>query len=254
MSTGLSLAKQSWLPSFVKTNFIQHSVERVRSKCSASLSQEDIVKCKNMCVENLTKNGYSAVEISNALTKNKKNKRKNYSFSTDKSILKIPFVNDCLIRKVNNLKKKYKIQANLVSVGNKKLRHALKPKNRIYKHKNCNICDQLPDQHNCEKAGVVYQFKCNACSSSYIGKTCRPFHLRYKEHSYSVNKNNFLSALSDHVQVCSSKSINDFSVNFLASSSDPVEVTLLESRFIDLLKPILNRRHEGAGFARLEVR
>ena len=49
LSTGLSLAKQSWLPSFVKTNFIQHSVERVRSKCSASLSQEDIDKCKNMC-------------------------------------------------------------------------------------------------------------------------------------------------------------------------------------------------------------
>ena len=200
------------------------------------------------------KNGYSEVEISNVLKKNKKNKNKKLSFSADKSILKIPFVNDCLIRKVNNLIKKYKINANLVSVGNKRLRHALKPKTRTYKHDNCNICDQLSDKYNCEKSGVVYQFKCNFCSSTYIGKTCRPFYLRYKEHKYSINKKNSLSALSDHVQVCNSKSIEDFSVDFLDFSSDPVEVSLLESRFIEVMKPVLNRRHEGAGGARLEVR
>ena len=76
LSTGLSLAKQSWLPSFVKTNFVQQSVERVRSRCSASLSHEDKDRCMNMCFDNLVKNGYSAVEISNALKINNKNKNK----------------------------------------------------------------------------------------------------------------------------------------------------------------------------------
>ena len=36
------------------------------------------------------------------------------------------------------------VDANLVSFGNKKLRHALKPKMN-HKHVNCKICDQLPD-------------------------------------------------------------------------------------------------------------
>ena len=112
-----------------------------------------------------------------------------------------------------------------------------------------------PDQFNYEKDGVVYQFKCKFCASSYIGKTCRPFYQLYKEHSYSIFKKNFSSALPDHVQICADcKSIDDFSFTFICWSSDPVEVSLLEARMIDLLDPSLNRRHEGAGLTRLEIR
>lgn len=251
LSSGLSLARRSWLPSFVKTNFIQQSYDRVQSRCSVSLPIEEKNNCIDMCTENLIRNGYSTADIRKALNKNKSNKNRN-TFA--KSILKLPFVNDSLVRKVNSLIKKYKLNVNLVSVGNKKLRHSLKPKRPIQKHKNCNICNHLPEQHNCEKAGVIYQFTCKFCYSMYIGKTCRPFHVRYKEHSNSIKNNNSLSALSEHVAVCKCKSIDDFSFNFLSWASDPVEVSLLESRFIESLKPSLNRRHEGAGVTRLEVR
>ena len=60
------------------------------------------------------------------------------------------------------------------------LKQALKHKNPVEKHQNCEICSSLPDNYNCEIKFVVYQFTCNHCHKSYIGKTSgsRPFYLR----------------------------------------------------------------------------
>lgn len=65
--------------------------------------------------------------------------------------------------------------ANLVSVGNRKMSHVFKHKICKCKHENYKISDQLPEQLNCEKTGVVYQFRSNLCASSYVGKTWLPF-------------------------------------------------------------------------------
>ena len=143
--------------------------------------------------------------------------------------------------------KNYKLDVNLVSLGNKKLRHTFRGRKPVDKHDNCNVCTKLPQQYKCDKPGVVYQFKCSFCFSTYIGKTSRPFYLRYNEHKNSIKNKNNNSALSDHTKVCDCSSIDDFDINFLRCASDPVDLSLHESRLIDFLKPALNRRHEGAG-------
>ncbi len=250
-SSGLSLSKRSWLPSFVKTNFIQQSFERIQARSSSSLSEDDFRKSIISCNRLLNKNGFGTTDIRRALAIKKKTAKK--VIPVKRCVLKLPFVNDSLIRRVNNLIKKYNMNVSLVNVGNKQLRHSFKPKFTNSKHVNCTVCAHLPNNFNCEKTGVVYQFKCKICLALYIGKTSRPFHFRYKEHKNSINKKNSVSALSDHAKICHCTSIEDFKIDFLRCTSDPVEATLIESRFIDLLKPSMNRRHEGAGLTRIEV-
>ena len=246
MSSGLSLTNNSWLPSSVKTNFIRQNFERVNSRCSASLSVFEKNEAIEACTRKLINNGYSETNIRKA-TDIKHFRKKNKPSTVSKSVLKLPFVNDSLIRKVNALIKKYKLDVNLVSLGNKKLRHTFRGRKPVDKHDNCNVCTKLPQQYKCDKPGVVYQFKCSFCFSTYIGKTSRPFYLRYNEHKNSIKNKNNNSALSDHTKVCDCSSIDDFDINFLRCASDPVDLSLHESRLIDFLKPALNRRHEGAG-------
>ena len=149
------------------------------------MSKEEIDKSVSECNDSLFKNGYCAQDIRKALNKKKCVKKMNADV---KSVLKLPFVNDSLIRKVNGLIKKYNLSVNLVSVGNKKLRHCFKPKSFVKKHENCSICIQLPEQYNCENAGVIYQIKCQFCTLTYVGKTSRPFHFCYREHQNRIKK------------------------------------------------------------------
>ena len=64
LSSGLALSKQSWLPSYIKTNYVQQSFERVKERCSPALLTEQQIKCHNDCYKALLKNGYSPTEIS----------------------------------------------------------------------------------------------------------------------------------------------------------------------------------------------
>ena len=77
------------------------------------------------CTKKLLNNGYSKTHIRKATDK-KHFRKKNKPSTVGKSVLKLPFVNDSLIRKVNALIKKYKLDVNLVRLGNKKLRHTFR--------------------------------------------------------------------------------------------------------------------------------
>ena len=197
-------------------------------------------------------NGFDKKEISKALTDIKQpspSTRKSTKFLSKNQILwKLPFVSDSLVRKANKLIKKYNLNVKCVTSANKKLSHVLKRKRNYEKHDNCTLCSKIPDNFNCEKKGVIYRFTCVACSAFYIGKTSRPFYLRYNEHSNSIRNKNSISALSDHCKACPDcDSINDFSIDFLAICPSPLEATLIEARLINTLQPTLNRRHERAG-------
>ena len=172
----------------------------------------------------------------------------------DKCMLKLPYISDSLIRKIKANIRKNNLNVRLVCSGNKKLRNALQNSNKVKKHDNCELCDRLPAKYNCDKTCVVYQFTCKSCFSKYIGKTSRPFHVRFKEHKSSIANKNNISALSDHVKICDNcHGIDDFSIDFLRCVRDPVEASLAESRFIDLLKPKMNRRHEMVGTGGLRI-
>ena len=52
--------------------------------------------------------------------------------------------------------------------------------------------DPIPDDL---KSFLVYKFTCASCSSSYIGKTCRHFKTRIKEHIKKDNKSHIYKQL-----------------------------------------------------------
>lgn len=244
ISSGNTLKKDSWLPSSVKTNFVRQTLKDIDLRSSASLSENKRSLLREKCEHNLKANGYSEKDFrkcENKYSNYKKNKNK----LNNKCTLKLPFVSDSLVRKINYFIRKYKLEINFVSKGNKTLRNALKIKS-INRHEDCDLCDKLQNNYRCDDKCVVYQFTCKVCSEKYIGKTARPFDIRYKEHKNSIKNGNSISALSDHVKVCDVNCIDDFNVEILKRVCDPVEASLVEARFIDLSKPKLNRRHEIA--------
>ena len=248
-----SLKKNSWLPNFVKSNYIKQSFTSIQTHCSSSLSNKELNASIADCNHKLRKNGYSVSDINKA--RYSTSKKDSTQKSKDVSYLKLPFVNDSLIRKINSSIKKYNLDVQLLCTGNKKLRHVFKTKNPVQKHPNCPICPKLPEMYSCEKTGVVYQFSCKSCGSSYIGKTSRPFYSRYREHCNSIKNTTNASALADHTKICANcDTIDDFDIEFLKCMNDPVDLTLTEARLIAQLEPKLNRRHERAGAVRLEVR
>ena len=199
---------------------------------------------RDKCKHNLKINGYSDhdfLKCNNYSNNDKKNKNK----LINKCTLKLPFVSDSLVRKINYFIRKNKLAINFVSKGNATLRNALKIKS-ISKHEDCDLCEKLKNNYRCDDKCVVYQFTCKVCSEKYIGKTARPFDVRYNEHKNSIKKCDSISALSDHAKICNVSSIDDFNVEILKRVSDPVEASLVEARFIDFSKPKLNRRHESA--------
>ena len=99
----------------------------------------------------------------------------------------------------------------------------------------------------------MYQFTCIKCDVKYIGKTTRPFFVRYNEHKNSLKNNNNVSALAEHAKSCNVHNIDDFRVEYLRCLNDPVETSLVESRLISLHKPGMNRRHETAGAATVQL-
>ena len=102
--------------------------------------------------------------------------------------------------------------------------------------------DRLPSHM---QASLVYKFSCSRCESMYIGSTCRTLGARVAEHmgrSYSTNSilaNPSHSSIREHSFSCDSLfNIQNFSV--LKSCSKLSDLRLLESLFINKLKPNLN--------------
>ena len=52
--------------------------------------------------------------------------------------------------------------------------------------------------YSCKNKYVIYEFSCRICDQSYIGQTCRPFQVRYREHERSLRYEDQKSALSEH--------------------------------------------------------
>ena len=247
ISSGNALKKDSWLPSSVKTNFVKQSIIDTRNRCSSTLSDNIKMESEKKCKENLKFNGYTNKDLSVSDRNTQKNKTSKIS-DDKKSILKLPFISDSLNRKINYQIRKHRLNVRLVSTGNKKLRNVLKKKGKKSKHNDCRICNKLSQNHNCETSCVVYQFSCRKCGDKYIGKTARPFYIRYNEHSLSIRNKNDLSALSEHSKTCLvNGSIDDFDVEFLRCLNDPVETSVVESRLINKCHPKMNRRHETTG-------
>ena len=105
--------------------------------------------------------------------------------------------------------------------------------------------DKLPKML---RSGLVYQYNCGGCNSTYYGKTKRHFKVRICEHlaiSHLTEKkvkidNNKLTAIQEHL-LCNnfSPSFEDFSI--LIRESNEFKPKIMKSLLIARDKPILNK-------------
>ena len=235
-----SLRKSSWIPSFVKTNYIRNSIKTVTDRCSDKSLREEALSRLNSRFEH---NGFYNVKLDQ---KRKKSKEAENN-PRDKCYLKLDFISDSLNRQIKNILKDYDFPIQMVSIPAKPLKFALSQNKKENKHSQCHICDHLPERYGCWERFLVYKFICIVCNQFYIGETCRPFYLRYKEHQRSLNNNDSISALSQHVLNAHSQQkivLTDFNLDILIQCRSPVETRLAEARAIDNQKPHLNRKHE----------
>ena len=191
--SGISLRKDSWLPNYVKDNFVKSSLDYVEARCSDQ-SEKFCQKMKNR----LTDNGFRLSDLQRK-DKNKNNNTKNFS-SQINATLTLDFVGDSLVRKMNKMKKKYDIPIRITSKPGKKIATALQQpnKNKCL----CDICKSISPKYTCKSKHVVYDFKCNLCNQNYIGQTCRLFQIRYKEHERSLKNEDKKSALATLRRKC----------------------------------------------------
>jgi len=162
-------------------------------------------------------------------------------------MLQMDFVNDSCNRKINAILKKYNFKIKLASKPAKYLKHCLGGWYPTKKHDNCNVCQKLPERFRCDDRFLVYKFTCIHCNQFYIGETCRPFKLRFYEHTRSLELGNKISALSEHAIACRSgvnTTISDFDLQIVKKCADPLTTRLTEAKIIDNQRPPLNRKHE----------
>ena len=236
----ITLKSDGWIPRHVKVNFVSNTVRQVAEKCSTEkLKQEAFAKLDRR----FHKNGFKNVNYKKILDNDPRPKS-----SDNLIVLKTPFVSDKLNKTFNKIIKSYDFPVRIVSKPNMKLRDCF-TRHQKKKHENCFICAKLSDKYSCDDRFVVYMITCSICKKSYIGETCRPFHIRLDEHKRSVSKLDDKSALADHIRLDhknASLTFDDFYYDVISKFTNPIETRIGESRLINILKPQLNRRHEMA--------
>ena len=241
------LDKSSFIPSHVKRNFLVNKFKTIRSNSSQDNLYEDSKKESYVILRN---NGFSHHEISTAeksLSKEKKSNNQN----KNQFNLKLPFLGDRCTRKINRLITKYDIPIRLINMPGKKLAHNLNKKpNTEVNACNCSVCITLKNKEKCTDRFIVYKYTCNFCEEFYIGKTCRPFITRHKEHANHIKNKNTSSALSEHLlNAHSNGSIEDFRIDFISKLTNARDTAITEAKSINKLKPTLNRKHELTSYS-----
>ena len=231
--SGISLQKDSWLPSYVK-----NSMKYVSDRCS---SRDELETSIPLMKHRLNSNGFYNT---NCKIKDSKSNSKNGEKFVN---LSLDFVNDKFCRKMKTLTNKFKLPIRITSKPGKVLANIPKrcsPTNACH----CNVCSAVGPRFTCNDKYIVYNFNCKICNKNYIGQTCRPLKHRYAEHQRSLKNPDQRSALSEHVNKDHSNltdvQIKNFDLSILSKQRNSVHTKLSESRHIAKNKPLLNRKHE----------
>ena len=244
--SGTTLNKGSFIPQHMKQNFVNSRQTYIKEHCSSeALYKESIIQFKHV----LEKNGYGNISRRNKPKTKIKRKKK-----PEKQInLEIPFVSDRCDKKLKQIINKFDLPCRLVSKANKNLasfldlRHPASDDNCV-----CTICKQIRSNstgetfNSCTDRYVVYKYTCKICNQIYIGKTARPFKTRHQEHARSIKNKSKVSALSEHAQKHDEidRNINLFNISFLKKENNSRDTTVAECKYIENLKPQINRKQE----------
>lgn len=246
--SGILLRADSNLPYHTKTNYIYNTFRTIEKRCS---TQELQIEKKKEFEDLLIKNGYKEEHVSKFKTIPKKfNSTKKQHFNIKNKVpLFLNFISDQANYKIRNAIHKYDLDINLISKPAPQLSTLLKTKtnNQNQNHENCEICPLLNKKFKCYMRYIIYKMICKICKKFYIGQTNRPFMYRYKEHKYSLTKEDGVSALSEHASLEHSEvrmGIADFDVQFIEVCKGPIDCIIAEAKNIDRMRPQLNRKQE----------
>ena len=103
--------------------------------------------------------------------------------------------------------------------------------------------DKIPESL---MSGVIYQFNCSGCTSSYIGSTKRYWETRLQEHLHisalTGQRLNGLQVFSpmQHCKCCPGASISRDDFKIIGRDSNPYVLQVKESIFIKTKRPQLD--------------
>ena len=113
---------------------------------------------------------------------------------------------------------------------------------------NCNICQMLEDNVNCETSHPVYMITCNLCNEVYIGESSRTLSHRLSEHlRYARNPNSTSyrdEALAVHYRNQHAGLQPSLSFKLLAVERSTITRKINEALYIQRLNPQLNDKKE----------
>ena len=169
--------------------------------------------------------------------------------------MRLPYINDTIVRRVNGILRGSKAPIKPVWINNNSLQ-----KNKIVSsalirppcpsgHKQCHTCKNGL-QGKCNTKNVIYKITCKPCQQEdrnicYVGECTRPVRYRYNEHLSDARLRKLDTPLGEHTlhshQDLSNQDINNmFHIDILDRGKDCAEVKIKESIHIRILKPSLN--------------
>ena len=225
---------QAAIPASTRMAAIRNERQRIADRNTCPAANE----CEQTKLDSrLIANGYPSAYISQSRTQARR-RRPRRDNNSQPLHLSIPYIDDRLDHKLNNVFKKYGLNVRIVH-RSKTLRHLLQ--NRQTSLEKCTIRGCVVQaQGICFFKNCVYSIKCTSCDEEYIGSSTRFLHERIREHRQKD------TAVSRHSRTCRA----NFKVSVLTRQKDEVNTRLAEGFFIRKLKPQLNTMEEVALWSR----
>ena len=206
-------------------------------------------------------NGYPLDIINRTIGNNKyrlnvksRKPKKNENKNTTKIYMRLPYINETIVRRVNGIIRGSKAPIKPVWINDNSLQKRLVSSALVHPpcpsgNKKCHACENgLRDK--CNVKNVVYRISCTTCeqiqrNECYIGECTRPVRYRYNEHLSDARRRKLDTPLGEHILHCHTDISNDqingmFRIDILDRGRDCAEVKIKESIQIRNLKPSLN--------------
>ena len=162
----------------------------------------------------------------------------------------LPYIDDQLSRKINNVAQKSELHIKIAWKGGKTLANTLirstleQPPCPRGNRNTCHACE-AGVAGKCHLKNVVYQITCTLCSSIYIGETRRRVRTRFMEHLGDARNKRSGTHLGDHVRETHPDDIitNDtFKIRLLHTHiKDAAQMKITESLEIRNRRPAINK-------------
>ena len=207
-----------------------------------------------------SQNGYPPDLITRAINNNKhkgnvkSRNSKNANKNTSQIYMRLPYINETIVRRVNGILRSSKAPIKPVWINKNSLQKRLVSSALIQPpcpsgNKKCHTCENGL-REKCNTKNVVYKITCTLCKTEqrnecYVGECTRPVRYRYNEHLSDARLRKLDTPLGEHTlqshRNLSNDQINNmFQIEILDRGKDCADVKIKESIQIRNLKPSLN--------------